>query len=178
MFYPFFSSREALGTATNGRTLFEYLCAIVCIFFKISVSEFMNTCSFIIYAFFILVCPLGYIGLNCSFRCRYPAFGQFCQNKCYCLQFHCDHRTGCKGIYFFIGNYVHVFKLIYFFDSIVNVICTTTGTMPNHKKNTVKTPIQQKRTKNVIFKTVFGSSFLIQSVQLKKNEYLESFGAQ
>lgn len=50
--------------------------------------------------------------------------------------------------------------------------------MPNHKKNTVKTPIQQKRTKNVIFKTVFGSSFLIQSVQLKKNEYLESFGAQ
>lgn len=51
--------------------------------------------------FFILVCALGYICLNCSFRCRYPAFGQFCQNKCYCLQLRCDHRTGCKGIYFF-----------------------------------------------------------------------------
>lgn len=57
---------------------------------------------------------------------------------------------------FFNGNYVHVFKLKYFFDSIVNVICTTTGTMPNHKMNTVKTPIQQKRTKkNVISKIVF-----------------------
>lgn len=82
---------------------------------------------------------------------------------------------------FFTGNYVHVFKLKYFFDSIVhvNVICTTTGTMPNHKMNTVKTPIQQKRTKkNVILKIVFGYSLLIHSVQMKKNEYLESFGAQ
>lgn len=94
------------------------------------------------------------------------------------LQLHCDHRTGCKGIYFFNGNYVHVFKLKYFFDSIVHVICTTTGTMPNHKINTVQTPIQQKRTKNVIFKTVFRSSLLIHSVQLKKNEYLEIIGAQ
>lgn len=134
----------------------------------------MNTCSFIIHTFFfILVCPLGYIDLKCSFRCRYPAFGQFCQNKCYCLQLHCDHRTGCKGIYFFNGNYVHVFKLKYFFDSIVNVICTPTVTMPDHKMNTVKTPIQQKRTRNVIFKIVFGSSLLIHSVQMKKNKYFK-----
>lgn len=56
---------------------------------------------------------------------------------------------------FFTGNYVHVFKLKYFFDSIVNVICTTTGTMPNHKMNTVKTPIQQKRTKKCDFKNCF-----------------------
>lgn len=54
-----------MGTATKSSTLFENLCAIVCIFYKISVSQIINTCSFIIYAyfFFVLVCPLGYIGL-------------------------------------------------------------------------------------------------------------------
>lgn len=87
------------------------------------------------------------------------------------LQLHCDHRTGCKGIYFFNENYVHVFKLKYFFDSIVNVICTTTGTMPNHRMNTVQTPIQQKRTKNVIFKIVF-SFFVINSFSTAEKEWI------
>ncbi|XP_062586982.1 uncharacterized protein LOC134248584 [Saccostrea cucullata] len=41
-------------------------------------------------------CPLGYMGLNCSFPCRYPSYGYSCQNKCICPEEYCDISTGCK----------------------------------------------------------------------------------
>ncbi|XP_062594114.1 uncharacterized protein LOC134255606 isoform X2 [Saccostrea cucullata] len=42
-------------------------------------------------------CPPGYIGVNCSMACRYPGYGQYCQEQCNCSQELCDISTGCLG---------------------------------------------------------------------------------
>ncbi|XP_061195769.1 multiple epidermal growth factor-like domains protein 11 [Saccostrea echinata] len=39
--------------------------------------------------------PPGYMGENCSLRCRYPGFGKDCQEECFCKIDYCDYRSGC-----------------------------------------------------------------------------------
>ncbi|XP_078325991.1 uncharacterized protein LOC144622861 isoform X1 [Crassostrea virginica] len=41
-------------------------------------------------------CDPGFIGQNCSIVCRYPSYGQGCQNHCDCDKMYCDFKTGCK----------------------------------------------------------------------------------
>lgn len=40
-------------------------------------------------------CPPGYLGRNCSDRCRYPSYGMECQKSCDCEERFCDIATGC-----------------------------------------------------------------------------------
>lgn len=40
-------------------------------------------------------CPPGYLGQNCSERCRYPSHGMECQKSCDCEEKFCDIATGC-----------------------------------------------------------------------------------
>lgn len=46
--------------------------------------------------FFLLVCPSGYYGPNCSLKCRPPSFGIKCQLECECREQDCDHISGCR----------------------------------------------------------------------------------
>ncbi|XP_062599153.1 platelet endothelial aggregation receptor 1-like [Saccostrea cucullata] len=40
-------------------------------------------------------CLPGYIGINCSYKCPYPSYGEACQAKCDCEKDTCDVSTGC-----------------------------------------------------------------------------------
>ncbi|XP_062601014.1 angiopoietin-1 receptor-like [Saccostrea cucullata] len=40
-------------------------------------------------------CPSGFYGLNCSFSCQYPFFGDRCLSKCSCNSSLCDLTKGC-----------------------------------------------------------------------------------
>ena len=47
-----------------------------------------------------LECQPGYTGQNCDLHCRYPSFGQDCQEDCNCDEKFCDTVNGCNGEYF------------------------------------------------------------------------------
>ncbi|XP_062581454.1 uncharacterized protein LOC134243240 isoform X1 [Saccostrea cucullata] len=40
-------------------------------------------------------CESGYFGVNCSLTCRFPSFGDDCQQQCYCTQQYCHPSKGC-----------------------------------------------------------------------------------
>ncbi|XP_056014747.1 uncharacterized protein LOC125676900 [Ostrea edulis] len=40
-------------------------------------------------------CDAGYHGLNCSLSCRFPNYGEDCQNLCQCRLELCSHISGC-----------------------------------------------------------------------------------
>lgn len=44
-------------------------------------------------------CKDGYFGPNCTTPCRYPSFGQRCQEACNCTESKCDPSIGCKYIH-------------------------------------------------------------------------------
>lgn len=44
-------------------------------------------------------CEDGYFGPNCTSPCRYPNFGQRCQEECNCIERQCDASIGCKYIH-------------------------------------------------------------------------------
>nr|XP_034330970.1 multiple epidermal growth factor-like domains protein 11 [Crassostrea gigas]XP_034330971.1 multiple epidermal growth factor-like domains protein 11 [Crassostrea gigas] len=41
-------------------------------------------------------CHTGFTGPNCTIKCRYPSFGNGCQNVCNCIETFCNRSTGCK----------------------------------------------------------------------------------
>nr|XP_022292857.1 tyrosine-protein kinase receptor Tie-1-like [Crassostrea virginica] len=41
-------------------------------------------------------CQPGYTGQNCDLHCRYPSFGQDCQEDCNCDEKFCDTVNGCN----------------------------------------------------------------------------------
>nr|XP_034330968.1 protein draper-like [Crassostrea gigas] len=41
-------------------------------------------------------CHSGFIGLNCTSKCRYPSYGRACQNECNCNKIVCNPSTGCE----------------------------------------------------------------------------------
>ena len=43
-----------------------------------------------------LGCPVGYHGIGCKTPCRYPNFGQRCQQLCNCTKDFCDPTNGCR----------------------------------------------------------------------------------
>ncbi|XP_062613790.1 uncharacterized protein LOC134275524 [Saccostrea cucullata] len=63
-------------------TIYEETCSCGGYFF----DEKENVCK---------ECPPGYFGRNCLHRCRYPGYGKFCQNVCFCNKEYCDYRSGC-----------------------------------------------------------------------------------
>ena len=40
-------------------------------------------------------CLPGFYGSNCSESCRYPNYGNGCQQKCYCAEQNCHAVIGC-----------------------------------------------------------------------------------
>ncbi|XP_078326236.1 uncharacterized protein LOC111105595 [Crassostrea virginica] len=40
-------------------------------------------------------CSEGFIGGNCRYPCRYPSYGNLCQDLCKCQENICDHVLGC-----------------------------------------------------------------------------------
>lgn len=42
-----------------------------------------------------IVCDNGYTGINCDFKCSFPAYGYDCQSVCDCNVTYCDHVNGC-----------------------------------------------------------------------------------
>ena len=48
--------------------------------------------------FFLLGCPPGYVGLNCTLQCPYPTYGFRCSGRCECDKDSCDFSTGCRHI--------------------------------------------------------------------------------
>ncbi|XP_062613787.1 uncharacterized protein LOC134275522 [Saccostrea cucullata] len=40
-------------------------------------------------------CPSGYIGQDCKIMCRYPGYGEQCQQECDCNAEYCNFRIGC-----------------------------------------------------------------------------------
>lgn len=57
----------------------------------------LETCTF--FHFFFLECHSGFIGLNCTSKCRYPSYGRACQNECNCNKIACNPSTGCEGMF-------------------------------------------------------------------------------
>ena len=45
---------------------------------------------------FLSECSPGYCGLNCTFPCPYPVYGDRCQRICDCDKNSCDVSTGCR----------------------------------------------------------------------------------
>nr|XP_034331335.1 multiple epidermal growth factor-like domains protein 11 [Crassostrea gigas] len=43
-------------------------------------------------------CMPGYIGLNCSYKCPFPFYGEKCMQRCNCSNETCDVSTGCRGL--------------------------------------------------------------------------------
>ena len=39
---------------------------------------------------------MGYHGMNCSDMCKFPSYGEDCQNTCNCGVNYCDHKIGCN----------------------------------------------------------------------------------
>lgn len=44
---------------------------------------------------FIWGCPVGFYGRKCVTSCRYPNYGERCQQRCNCPKEFCDHIEGC-----------------------------------------------------------------------------------
>ncbi|XP_062581429.1 uncharacterized protein LOC134243214 [Saccostrea cucullata] len=44
-------------------------------------------------------CVSGYFGVNCSRTCRFPSFGDDCQQQCYCTPKYCHPSKGCIFTY-------------------------------------------------------------------------------
>lgn len=45
---------------------------------------------------FLIDCPIGYFGNNCSSPCRYPNYGKECQHNCsHCGNETCNSTFGC-----------------------------------------------------------------------------------
>uniref|UniRef100_A0A8W8JRR0 SAP domain-containing protein n=1 Tax=Magallana gigas TaxID=29159 RepID=A0A8W8JRR0_MAGGI len=42
-------------------------------------------------------CMPGYIGLNCTYKCPFPYYGENCKNICNCSNKTCDVATGCTA---------------------------------------------------------------------------------
>ncbi|XP_061162839.1 scavenger receptor class F member 1-like [Saccostrea echinata] len=42
-------------------------------------------------------CKIGFFGQNCASPCRYPNYGERCQEKCNCTQNFCDTTKGCRN---------------------------------------------------------------------------------
>lgn len=63
----------------------------------INVNMNLETCTF--FHFFFLECHSGFIGLNCTSKCRYPSYGRACQNECNCNKIVCNPSTGCEGMF-------------------------------------------------------------------------------
>ena len=45
---------------------------------------------------YIIACPPGFFGTNCSVQCPSPSFGLHCLNECNCSQSECDPEQGCS----------------------------------------------------------------------------------
>lgn len=43
-------------------------------------------------------CPPGYTGMNCTYKCHYPTYGEDCFMMCVCSAEMCDSRSGCSYI--------------------------------------------------------------------------------
>ncbi|XP_061176113.1 uncharacterized protein LOC133185070 [Saccostrea echinata] len=41
-------------------------------------------------------CRSGYFGINCSWPCRYPNYGEDCQSKCNCEEHMCNISYECR----------------------------------------------------------------------------------
>lgn len=59
-------------------------------------------------------CTIGYLGINCTDKCPYPAYGLKCQKRCNCGIKVCDHVSGCSVEH---GKFEN-------FDSIFNLLCS------------------------------------------------------
>ena len=60
---------------------------------------YVYTNHFIYFFFYILACPRGTYGLNCSDKCPEDLYGLFCGQKCKCSTGqYCDPVDGCSGI--------------------------------------------------------------------------------
>lgn len=46
----------------------------------------------------LIECRDGYMGVNCSIKCRYPSYGKRCQSFCNCLEEDCEAATGCTNL--------------------------------------------------------------------------------
>lgn len=91
-----------VGTTTKGKTFFfKTVLIILDKFYKFQHFKLLTLLVVLFIFFYYLVCPLGYIGPNCTLTCRYPSYGQVCQNKCNCEKPHRDHRTGCESMCLF-----------------------------------------------------------------------------
>ncbi|XP_056016269.1 uncharacterized protein LOC130053302 [Ostrea edulis] len=40
-------------------------------------------------------CPVGHFGIKCSRTCKYPSFGDGCQQSCACREEYCSPQNGC-----------------------------------------------------------------------------------
>lgn len=101
-------------------------------------------------------CSPGFTGTECSLRCRYPLFGQNCQQICKCFITECDIASGCVS-----GKYIHVFqnkgkKYFYKYKNCKLVTGTETSSANQHvtAKNYDKhinqnTHLEEKQTSTV-----------------------------
>lgn len=46
----------------------------------------------------ILACMAGFYGVNCTKACRYPSYGNDCQQRCNCAEHQCHVIIGCVAI--------------------------------------------------------------------------------
>lgn len=45
-----------------------------------------------------LECNDGYYGQDCILPCKYPRYGEKCQQTCNCMPFKCNNLYGCENI--------------------------------------------------------------------------------
>lgn len=45
---------------------------------------------------YLIECPAGFLGDNCSISCPYPSYGTLCNQMCGCSKSSCHHVFGCS----------------------------------------------------------------------------------
>ena len=45
---------------------------------------------------YLIECPAGFLGDNCSISCPYPSYGKLCNHMCGCAKSSCHHVYGCS----------------------------------------------------------------------------------
>lgn len=58
-------------------------------------------------------CPFGFYGSNCTLRCRYPNFGEQCQEVCTCVKILCSPIHGCDSNGDYLSIYLSIHLSIY-----------------------------------------------------------------
>ncbi|XP_078325996.1 uncharacterized protein LOC144622861 isoform X2 [Crassostrea virginica] len=121
-------------------------------------------------------CDPGFIGQNCSIVCRYPSYGQGCQNHCDCDKMYCDFKTGCKVCPLgYTGNRCEIPCRYPSFGKDCQSDCNCTEKLCNHIRGCHENVCASKKDSShdvMIYSIVIGLLLLLTIIQFSVYFYL------